>query len=98
MCHKHVLWLSYLVGPMHGLTATAPAMADGGTRSPTACDNQLQILRVFDGGDETCIVVRSDRDWQGQGPLPSPVTANLEVAYLASCHSAQATVHFGTTQ
>ena len=41
MCQKQFLVVSHLVGPMHIPTANAPAMTDGGARSPASCDNEL---------------------------------------------------------
>ena len=63
---------------MDRATAPAPAVADGGTRSPASCHHELQVLRVFDGWDHTLIVVGIHRDRERQRALTPPVPAYLD--------------------
>ena len=75
------LILLNLICPVDSSAATAPTMADGGARPPSARDDELEVFGVFDSGDEEVIVVGIDFDRKSQGALSSPVASCLEVTH-----------------
>lgn len=58
---------------MHRVAAAAPTVTDGRTRSPATGDDELQIVRVFDRRNKAVVIVRVNRNREGQGACPADV-------------------------
>ena len=71
-------------------------MTDCGAWTPPAGNDQLQILRILDCGDETLVIIRIHFDRELQRALAPPVAAAFEITHFASGAFIQFTMNIET--
>src|SRR6476646_7402089 len=91
-----LIGLLSFVFSMHRPASTAPPMTDCGAWTPPAGNDQLQILRILDCGDETLVIIRIHFDRELQRALAPPVAAAFEITHFASGAFIQFTMNIET--